>query len=189
MWVKNLTHAYTLGKHFPIVFFSLRYWTGQYVSSCFKHPAPLKHFDCLLYWIELHNAVFQMLSFSLALYNSRINSLLHTACPYVHGFYFCSTSSSCFPSTISPSMFWICVVVYIWDNHTWNQKYLLYLKNIFLDAIPNFGTWHIKLNRKNAGLGRGKNPPDVISRGNVCFHPMESIFLFYYLLNRTATEI
>lgn len=133
--------------------------------------APLKHSDCFSHWLELHNAVFQMISFSLASYNSRINSLLHTPCLHVHSFYFCFF---CFPSTTSPNMFWICVVVYIWDNHTWNQQYLLYLKNICLAAIPKFGTWHIKLNRKNTSLGKMQETPDAIRRGNELVSPRGS---------------
>lgn len=129
-----------------------------------------------------------MISFTLASYNSRINSLLHTL-PFCVWLLFLLCFLLCSPSTISSNMFWICVVVYIWDNHTWNQQYLLYLKSICLDAVPNFGTWHIKLNRKNASLGKMDSTHDVIVRVECVDSTLVELgSLFYYLWNTTIKE-
>ena len=103
-WRTWLTHI-PLEK-FPIVFFSLRYWMGQYLSSCSKHFShPPKHFDCLLYWLKLHNSTFQMVSFSLASYNFRKSPPLPTPCPYVYGFYFYFSLSSVFLLLFHPTCF------------------------------------------------------------------------------------
>lgn len=102
---EELAHAYTLGKNFPIVSFL---WGIEWANTC-PHvsniSAPLKHSDCLLHWLELHNTMFQMISFSLASYNFRRNPLLHALGPYVYGFYFYFASSSVFLLPFHPTCF------------------------------------------------------------------------------------
>ena len=156
MWVKNLAHVYTLGKNFPIIFFSLRYWMGQHLSSCFKHFSPPETFWLPLTLARIAQHYVPNGIFFAGFIQFQNKTSASSTIPLCIWLLFLLCFFLCFPSTISSNMFRICVVVYIWDNHTWNQQYLLYLKNICLDAMPNFGTWHIKLSRKNASLGKMK---------------------------------
>lgn len=95
-----------LEKNFPIVFLSSKVLNGPICILMFQtFQPPLKHFDCFSHWVGLHNAVFQMISFSLAAYNSRINSLLHTPCLSVYSFYFYSASSFVFLLPFRPTCF------------------------------------------------------------------------------------
>lgn len=119
MWVKNLAHAYTVGKKFSHSFLFSKVLKGAntcpHVSNI---SAPLKHFDCLLHWLELHNTMFQMISFSLASYNSRINPLLYRLCPYVY--------ASIFTLLLPLFSFYHCI------QHVLNLCSCLYLRQSYL---------------------------------------------------------